>query len=229
MKTKHFAVGVLMGVVLGGMISCATVREEVLPSNQAQYVIGPEDVLDIYVWKESAISRQVTVRIDGKISLPLINEVQAAGLTPLQLKEELTQRFRDYVDMPNVSVMVIGANSSKVFVSGQVNQVVLLRSPMSMLYFMVMVGGPHAREILVIRNESGKEKRYTMNYQKILKGTEPDFILKSGDSVIVLTTRTATTPSGTTPPWITSPMTSPSMIYPSITPPSVAPPSGATE
>ncbi len=87
-------------------------------ADSSQYVIGPEDSLYIHVWKEETLSRTVPVRIDGKISLPLIDEIQAAGLTPLQLKENLIKRFREFVDIPNVSVIVMEANSFKVFVSG---------------------------------------------------------------------------------------------------------------
>ncbi len=160
-------------------------------ADSSQYVIGTEDILYIYVWKEETISRTVPVRIDGKISMPLIDEVQAAGLTPLQLKEELIKRFREYVDIPNVSVMVMEANSFKVFVTGQVKApgVIRLRSETSMLQLISMVGGlgewAEEKKILVIRKENGKEKRYTVNYRKIVKGTEPNFILKSGDMVIV--------------------------------------------
>jgi len=156
-----------------------------------QYVIGPEDSLYIHVWKEETLSRTVPVRIDGKISLPLIDEIQAAGLTPLQLKENLIKRFKDFVDIPNVSVIVVEANSFKVFVSGQVRTpgVVRLRSETSLLQLIPMVGGftewANQRKVLVIRKEEGKEKRITVNYKKIVSGDEPNFVLKSGDTIIV--------------------------------------------
>ncbi len=163
--------------------------EVVADSNQ--YVIGPEDALYIYVWKEENLSRAVPVRIDGKISLPLIDEVQAAGLTPLQLKETLIKRFKDFVDIPNVSVIVMEANSFKVYVSGYVRSpgVVRLRSETTMLQLIPMVGGftewANERKVLVIRKEDGKEKRITVNYKKIVSGDAPNFVLKSGDTVIV--------------------------------------------
>ena len=203
MRKKLFAVGLAMGTILAAWFpqsAYSQSEKEVLSRKQAQaevaadssqYVIGTEDILYIYVWKEETISRTVPVRIDGKISLPLIDEVQAAGLTPLQLKEELIKRFREYVDIPNVSVMVMEANSFKIFVSGQVKSpgVIRLRSETSMLQLIPMVGGlgdwADEKKILVIRKENGKEKRYTVNYRKIVKGTEPNFILKSGDMVIV--------------------------------------------
>jgi polysaccharide export outer membrane protein len=165
-------------------------QAEVL-ADSSQYVIGPEDILYIHVWKEEALSRTVPVRIDGKISLPLIDEIQAAGLTPLQLKENLVKRFREFVDVPNVSVIVMEANSFKVFVSGEVKTpgVVRLRSETSILQIIAMVGGftewANQKKIAVIRKEGGKEKRHTVNYKRIVAGKDPNFIMKSGDTVIV--------------------------------------------
>jgi polysaccharide export outer membrane protein len=165
-------------------------QAEVL-ADSSQYVIGPEDILYIHVWKEEALSRTVPVRIDGKISLPLIDEIQAAGLTPLQLKENLVKRFREFVDVPNVSVIVMEANSFKVFVSGEVKTpgVVRLRSETSILQIIAMVGGftewANQKKIVVIRKEGGEEKRHTVNYKRIVAGKDPNFIMKSGDTVIV--------------------------------------------
>ena len=160
-------------------------------ADSSQYVIGPEDTLYVHVWKEETLSRTVPVRIDGKISLPLIDEIQAAGLTPLQLKENLIKRFRDFVDIPNVSVIVMEANSFKVFVSGQVKTpgVVRLRSETSILQLIPMVGGftdwANEKKVLVIRKEGGQEKRITINYKRIVSGKDPNFVLRSGDTIIV--------------------------------------------
>jgi polysaccharide export outer membrane protein len=157
------------------------------------YVIGPEDVLYINVWKEEALSRTVPVRTDGRISLPLVDDVQAAGFTARQLKEVLTKRFKEFIDNPVVSVVVTEANSYKVYVSGQVKTpgVYRLRSETTVLQIIPMAGGftdwANQKKILVIRREDGKEKRITVNYKKILKGDAPDsnIILKPGDTVIV--------------------------------------------
>ncbi len=163
--------------------------EVVADSNQ--YVIGPEDSLYIHVWKEENLSRTVPVRMDGKISLPLIDEIQAAGLTPLQLKENLIKKFREFVDIPNVSVIVMEANSFRVFVSGYVKTpgVVRLRSETTILQLIAMVGGftewANQKKVLVIRKEDGKERRITVNCKKIVSGDESNLILKSGDTVIV--------------------------------------------
>jgi polysaccharide export outer membrane protein len=158
-----------------------------------QYLIGLEDVLYIHVWKEEVLSRTVPVRMDGKISLPLIDEIRAAGLTPLQLKEVLTQRLKEFVETPNVSVIVMEANSFKVYVSGQVRTpgVYRIRSETTLIQIIPMAGGftewANPKKILVIRKENGKEKRITVNYKKIVKGDAPDsnIILKAGDTIIV--------------------------------------------
>jgi polysaccharide export outer membrane protein len=203
MKTNLFRAGLMIGAIfclLSPMLAFPQADKESLSTKQAQgevvadssqYVIGPEDSLYIHVWKEETLSRTVPVRIDGKISLPLIDEIQAAGLTPLQLKENLIKRFKEFVDIPNVSVIVMEANSFKVFVSGYVRSpgVVRLRSETSILQFIPMVGGftewANQKKVLIIRKENGKEKRITVNYKRIVDGKDPNFILKSGDTIIV--------------------------------------------
>jgi len=162
-------------------------------ADSSDYAIGPEDILYIHVWREEALTRTIPVRMDGNISLPLIDEVQAAGLTPLQLKEILTDKLKKFVDLPNVSVTVMEANSYKVYVSGQVRApgVYRLRSETSILQIVPMAGGftewADQKKILVIRKESGKEKRITVNYKNIVqgKGPEGNLVLKAGDTIIV--------------------------------------------
>jgi polysaccharide export outer membrane protein len=158
-----------------------------------QYVIGPEDILYIHVWREEALSRSVPVRMDGNISLPLIHEIKAAGITPLQLKKILTEKLKEFIEDPNVSVTVTEANSFKVYVSGQVRTpgVYRLRSETTLLQIIPMAGGftdwANQKKILIIRKENGKEKRITINYRRIIDGKDLDsnIILKSGDTVIV--------------------------------------------
>ena len=161
--------------------------------DSAQYIIGPEDVLLIEVWREKPLSLNVPVRLDGKISLPLVQDVQAAGLTPLQLQEAIAEKLKEFVDSPNVSVIVMEANSFKVYVSGQVRTpgVFRLRTQTSLLQIIPMAGGftewADQKKILIIRKEGGKERRTTVNYKKAVKGEEPtsELILKSGDTIVV--------------------------------------------
>lgn len=135
------------------------------------YIIGPEDVLHISVWKEEALSRTVTVRLDGKISLPLIDEVQAAGHTPLRLKEILTKRFQEFIDAPDVSVMVLETRSYKVYISGQVRTpgVIPLRSETSLAQAILLAGGftdwGTPKRIMVVRKEGGQQKVTTVDYK----------------------------------------------------------------
>jgi polysaccharide export outer membrane protein len=156
-----------------------------------QYIIGPEDVLLIYVWKEDTLTKTLPVRIDGKISLPLVDDIQAAGLTPLQLKEALTAKFKAFVENPTVSVTVMEANSFKVFISGEVKQpgVQRIRTEVTLVQLIVMVGGftewADQKKILIITKEKGVEKRITANYKKIIEGEDPDILIKRGDTIIV--------------------------------------------
>jgi polysaccharide export outer membrane protein len=158
-----------------------------------QYVIGAEDVLYTHVWREDALSKTVPVRLDGNISLPMINEIKAAGLTPLQLKEDLTRRLKEFIENPVVSVTVIEANSFKVYVSGQVKGpgMYRLRSETTVLQIIPMAGGftdwANQKKILIIRKEKGKERRITVNYKKIVNGKDPgsNVILRPGDTIIV--------------------------------------------
>ena len=158
-----------------------------------QYVIGPEDVLYINVWREEALSRTVTVRIDGKISLPLMDEIHATGYTPLQLKEVITQKLKEFIDEPIVTVIVTEANSHKVYITGRVRTpgIYKIRSEISIIQLISMAGGvtdwANTQRILVIRKEEGKERVITVNYKKVMKGEDlsSNLILKAGDTIIV--------------------------------------------
>jgi len=200
---KEWAVFLLTAWVLfitAPSIVCAQDGKAAAPSGTAQgaiaadndqYVIGPEDVLLIYVWKEESITKSVPVRIDGKISLPLVNDIQAAGFTPLQLQKILTEKLKDFIENPTVTVTVMEANSFKVYVSGEVKQpgIHRIRSEMTLVKLLIMAGGftewADQKNILVITKENGTEKRMIVNYKKIIEGKEPDIVIKRDDTVIV--------------------------------------------
>ena len=163
-----------------------------IPENSDTYIIGPEDVLSIQVWREDNITtKAVPVRIDGKISIPLLDDVQADGLTPLQLKEQITKLLQKTIDNPTVSVTVLEANSFKVYVNGEVKTpgVVRLRQKTSFLQLITMVGGftewADQKKILVLHHENNSEKRIYVNYKKIISGDQPDIMLNRGDIIIV--------------------------------------------
>ena len=181
-----------MGCAQSGKVGAPSGKaQEMGTAANDQYVIGPEDVLLIYVWGEDSITKTVPVRIDGKISLPLVDDIQAAGLTPLQLKEVLTEKLKNFVESPTITVTVMEANSFKVYVSGEVKQpgVHRIRSEITLVKLIIMTGGftewADQKKILIITKEKGMEKRMTVNYRKIIEGDEPDVVIKRGDTVIV--------------------------------------------
>jgi polysaccharide biosynthesis/export protein len=198
MRMKKVLFTTIFGLALLTGVDFSLSQEKTIPQGEVaadsdSYVIGAEDVLAIHVWREEVLSQKVPVRMDGKISLPLIQEIQAAGLTPLQLKGLLTEKLKQFIENPTVSVIVMEANSFKVYISGQIKNpgVYRLRSETSLLQLIPMVGGftewADQKKILIIRKEGGKEKRITVNYKKIIKeaDTSLNIILKSGDTIIV--------------------------------------------
>jgi polysaccharide export outer membrane protein len=157
------------------------------------YVIGPEDVLSVVFWQETALSADVVVRPDGKISLPLLKDVQAAGHTPEQLTDALVKAATKYVSRPNATVIVKQINSRKVFVVGQVAKpgAFPLTGDLTVLQVIALAGDvlEYARStnVVIVRKEDGQERRFKFNYKQVLKGknTEQNILLKPGDTVIV--------------------------------------------
>lgn len=162
-------------------------------SGPDEYRIGPEDVLQISVWNHEAMSRTVPVRPDGKISLPLLNDVQAKGLTPLQLREFLVKRLAEYMPNPEVSVIVNDVRSFKVSVMGEVPRPgrYELRSWTTVLDVLALVGGFNqyaARSRIVVLRPNGKTMtRIPFNYNKVVSASpeQENFYLQSGDIVLV--------------------------------------------
>jgi polysaccharide export outer membrane protein len=158
----------------------------------AEYQIGPEDVLDISVWKNPELSRTVPVRPDGKVSLPLLNDFKAAGLTPSDLREQLVSRLSDFVPTPEVSVIVREVHSRKVAVVGAVKTAgrYELKSPMTVLEAIALAQGFTdfaARDrVVVLRQSGGTTTRIPFNYRKIADGAEQEnFFVRPGDIVVV--------------------------------------------
>lgn len=157
------------------------------------YVIGSQDVLDISVWKESELTRTVPVRPDGKISLPLLNDVQAAGLTPTQLAESITTSLKKYVTDPQVTVIVKEINSQRVYIMGEVNRAGAypLLPDMTFLQALSSAGGftqfANLKKIYMFRMENGKQVKYPFNYKDVISGKRPEqnIILKAGDTIVV--------------------------------------------
>jgi polysaccharide export outer membrane protein len=159
----------------------------------AGYVIGPDDLLDVVFWREKELSSSVVVRPDGMISLPLINDVRAEGLTPEQLRLALTTAAAKFVEEPTVTVVVKVINSRKVFITGQVGKPgpYPLNGPTTVLQLIATAGGvaeyADKSKILVVRREGGKDVAFPFNYSEVTNGKrlQQNIELKPGDSVIV--------------------------------------------
>lgn len=155
------------------------------------FVIGPDDVLSIVFWRDKDMSTQVTVRPDGKISLPLLDEVQAAGLTPAALRAHLAAESKRFFENPNVTVVVNQINSRKVFITGQVAKPgpYALTAPTTVLQLISLAGGlkdfADSKNIMIVRREGGQTVNYPFNYKEIKKNLRQNIELKPGDTVVV--------------------------------------------
>jgi polysaccharide biosynthesis/export protein len=163
-----------------------------LPAAGPTYVIGPEDMLFVSVWKEPDLTNTLPVRADGMISLPLLNDVQAAGLTPMQLANSITEKLKKYVSDPHVTVVVTQMNSKRIYVMGEV----LKSGPMNLLPDMTVLQALSAagltqfantKGIYVLRNQGGTQTKIPVNYKKLIKGESMDqnLVLKPGDTLVV--------------------------------------------
>ena len=156
-------------------------------------MIGPDDVLTVVFWRDKDMTTDVSVRPDGKISLPLLNDVQAAGLTPDQLREQITTAAAKFVEDPTVTVVVKEIKSRKVFITGQVGKPgpYLLSGPTTVLQLIAMAGGvleyADSKNITVMRVENGHQLSLQFNYKDVThrKNLKQNIELKPGDTVIV--------------------------------------------
>jgi polysaccharide export outer membrane protein len=173
-------------VAPGASIATVTVDTSVA------YEIGPEDVLDISVWKSPELSRTVPVRPDGKVSLPLINDIQAAGFTPSDLRQQIVTRLTDFVPSPEVSVIVREVHSRKVAVVGAVKTPgrYELKGPMTVLEVIALAQGftdfATRERIVILRQINGVTTRIPFNYRKISDGADQEnFYMHPGDIIVV--------------------------------------------
>jgi len=163
------------------------------PVAEPDYKIGPQDVLRIDVWKEPDFTRTVPVRPDGKVSLPLLNDVQAAGLTPTELASFLKESLKKYLTDPQVTVTMVEMNSRRVYVTGEVVRTgaIPLLPNMTVLQALTTSGGftqfARIKDIYVLRQEDGKQVKHPFNYKEVIKGNKPEdnIQLQSGDIIVV--------------------------------------------
>ena len=171
----------------------AAAEDEPLPqTSNSSYIIGGDDVLAIHVWKEPDLTNTIPVRADGMISLPLLNDVKAAGLTPMQLAADITEKLKKYLSDPRVTVTVTQMNSQRIYAMGEVahSGAMNLLPNMTVLQALASCGFTqfaNTKAIYVLRNENGAQKKIAVPYRKLVKGEAMDqnLVLKPGDTIVV--------------------------------------------
>jgi len=206
-KAMRFTILMGMGLLAAGMLAQSSVADKPLAdksgkgaataqapeaSSDSDYVIGADDTLRISVWKEPDLSETLPVRPDGKISMPLLNDIPAAGLSPLQLKDSITEKLKKFIADPRVTVVVTSMASRRIFVTGEV----VHTGPMTLLPHMTVLQAlsqagftqfANPKAIYLLRTENGKQVKLPFNYKEVVKGNHPEqnIVLKPGDTVVV--------------------------------------------
>lgn len=186
----------LMVLVLAGLLSQASAlngREQIPEPPPPDYLVGPEDVLGIVFWKEPDLSGDVTVRPDGKITLPVLGEIQAAGLRPAELQERIVAAASKFVTDANVAVVVRTINSRKVFVTGQVKApgAYVMAGPLTVIQAIALAGGllefADDKHITILRTGGADLETLKFNYRDVARGRNlsQNVALRPGDTVVV--------------------------------------------
>ncbi len=162
------------------------------PEVPPDYVIGADDTLHVSVWKENDMNATLPVRPDGKISLPLLNDVQAAGMTPMQLAASITEKLKKYISDPRVTVTVTAMNSQRIYVLGEVlhTGAMALLPHMTVLQALSSAGFTqfaNLKAVYLLRNENGQQVKMRFNYKDAIKGRgdQQNIVLKPGDTIVV--------------------------------------------
>lgn len=196
---KEFLCALLLGLIILMISGCSRPAVVVPPGHPEEgFLLGPEDKLEIVVWRNSDLSREVIIRPDGKISLPLVGDVPAAGLTADQLAEDITRRYKEFKENPAVSVHVLEVNSYYIFVVGEVNSPgkLQLKSYTTILQAISLAGGftqfASTNNMKVVRNIVDgqgrmKEIRIPIRYSDLISedGALYNITLRSGDTILV--------------------------------------------
>ena len=205
-KAMKFAVVIGIGLLAAAMLGQAStavksdagkadrpsVSQAPDTTSASDYIIGADDQLRISVWKEPDLSETLPVRPDGKISMPLLNDVPAAGLTPLQLKDSITEKLKKFIADPRVTVVVTAMVSRRIFILGEV----LHGGPMILLPHMTVLQAlsqagftqfANPKGIYLLRTENGRQRKIAFNYKQVVKGNHPEqnIMLQPGDTVVV--------------------------------------------
>lgn len=188
---------VILGFFLSSDYAVATPPQDKPLHNfqdrDSEYIIGFGDILEISVWNEPDVSRTVFVRIDGRISLPLVGDVMAAGKSPEALATLIEEEAKKYIEEPSVAVILTTSNSKRYYLLGQIATPgeFAIDYPITLLQAIAKAGGfqewAKTSKILIIRRESGVEKIVTFNYDSLIKGTDLDqnILIEPGDTIII--------------------------------------------
>ena len=205
MALKWFAVSaaLLAGLMMAGSAvaqgpvkAAAAAKPAIVPAapvpSASDYVIGPEDLLQISVWKNESLSRQLPVRPDGKVSMPLLHDIQASGLTPMQLRDKIAAALAEFMPNPEVSVTVLEVRSYRVSVLGEVQRpgVLQLKAPTTVLEAIALAGGfrdfASPSKIVIFRKNGQGTEKLRFNYNRAVgTAAEENLSLRSGDVVVV--------------------------------------------
>jgi polysaccharide biosynthesis/export protein len=189
-----FAVFIFLVVSQGALAQDKAAQTWSAKSQSMEYRIGAGDIMEISTWKEpDLIRKDVLVRVDGKISFPLLGDIAAAGMTPVELTETIQKGLKNYVSNPVVTVTVTNPASQRIYILGEVLRTgeYPLNKSLTALQAFALAGGftqwASKDEILLIRREGGKEKIYKINYKDILKGKESEnnLLLQANDTIVV--------------------------------------------
>ena len=192
---------VLLSLITASFFSAATAAESTLPTKEEMplvtdpggYKIGIADVLEVLVWKEPDLTRTVDVRLDGRITFPLLDDIQAAGLTTLQLKTIIQKKLGDFVESPSVTITLKASGSQKFYILGEVAKTgeYTLVKDLTVLQAFALAGGftewASKKEILLLRNENGSHKAFIVNYKDIAnnKDISSNIPIRANDTIIV--------------------------------------------
>lgn len=197
MKIRSIVFGLFVSLILTftvEQICSGAENKPVWETRQDLYKIGSGDILSIFTWKEPDFSRDnLLVRIDGKISFPLLDDIQASGRTPLELEEDIEKKLGEYVEAPEVTVSVIQPLSQKFYILGEVARTgeYQLVKDLTVLQAFALAGGftqwASKKEIILLRHEEGREKIIRINYKNIVKGKDlsQNLQIKANDTIIV--------------------------------------------
>jgi polysaccharide biosynthesis/export protein len=187
----------------GGILACMMVFQMAVAqekkngpattSQDALYIIQPNDVLEIFVWKEQDLTRKVLVRPDGRISFPLVQDLQAAGITPGELKVQVERKLSEFLSAPEVTIIVDAIQSYRIYVLGKVQKpgMITIEKPVTVLQALALAGGfqdfAKDQEMTVIRSYGKDNNLFEFNYREVIKGKRPEqnILLRAGDVVVV--------------------------------------------